>query len=123
MPGIVHVTPAIYVRDGKLPPVCLGDADDLAGWLGGKCQMLMQIRSETRNQQLLELEGLLARVEAAIDAGGSELPAKLRRDTIAIIGRLGGVHVWPAPSRSEASTAYPYLDFAARVSGLGTDWM
>ena len=121
MHGIVHVTPAIYVRDGNRPPICLGDADDLAEWLGGKCEMLMQSQAETRNRQLLELEGLLARVEAAIDGGGSPLPAKLRHDTITIIGRLGGVHVWPAPSRDQSNTAYPYLDFAARVSGLGTD--
>jgi hypothetical protein len=123
MQGIVHVTPAIYVREGDRPSICLGDADELAGWLGGKCDILMRSRAEARNRQLLELEGLLARIEAAIDAGGSQLPAKLRWDTIAIIGRLGGVHVWPAPSHDQSNVAYPYLDFAARVSGARTGRM
>ena len=83
----------------------------------------MQSRAEPRNRELLELEGLLARVEAAIDGGGSHLPAKLRRDTIAAIARLSEVHVWPAPNPDQSNVAYPYLDFAARVSGLRTGRM
>ncbi|KGM32820.1 hypothetical protein, partial [Inquilinus limosus] len=79
MQGIVHVTPAIWLRDEERSPVCLGDADDLADWLGRTCALLMRTAS-VGDRQVLELEGLLARVEAVIDAGDPFLPAELRRD-------------------------------------------
>jgi len=111
MEGNVHITPAIWVRDGGRSPICLGDADDLADWLGRTCGSLMRTPA-VADRQILELEGLLARVEAAIDAG--HLPAGLRQDIVAAIARLNGVFVaavvadadrpmlWGAPSPSAA---------------------
>jgi hypothetical protein len=90
MQGFVHITPAIWVRDRDRLPICLGNADDLADWLGRTCGSLMR-SPIVGDRQILELEGLLARVEAAIDAG--HLPASLRRDIVAAIARLNGVSV------------------------------
>ena len=92
MQGFVHITPAIWVRDGDRSPICLGDADDLADWLGRTCGSLM--RSPTvGDRQIQELEGLLARVEGVIDAGDPYLPAELRRDIVATVARLHGMSV------------------------------
>jgi len=92
MQGFVHITPAIWVRDGDRSPICLGDADDLADWLGRTCGSLM--RSTTvGDRQIQELEDLLARVERVIDAGDPYLPAELRRDIVATVARLNGMSV------------------------------
>ncbi|WP_395681721.1 hypothetical protein [Inquilinus sp.] len=92
MVGIVHVTPAIWIRDGAGSPICLGDADDLADWLGRRCTSLMRTPS-VGERQILALEQVLARVEAVIDAGDPYLPAELRRDIVTIIVGLNGVFV------------------------------
>lgn len=104
--GIVHIMPAIWVRDGDRSPVCLGDADDLADWLGRTCALLMRTPS-SGERQILELEGLLARVEAVIDAGDPYLPAELRRDIMTTVARLNGMRV---------TSAVPDEDVAAMVS-------
>lgn len=92
MQGFVHITPAIWIRDRDRSPICLADADDLADWLGRICGSLM--RSATvGDRQILELEGLLARVESVIDAGDPCLPAELRRDIVATVARLNGISV------------------------------
>ena len=98
MQGIVHITPAIWVRDRGRLPICLGDADDLADWLGRTCGSLMRSPA-VADRQILELEGLLARVEAAIDSG--HLPAGLRRDIVAAITSLNGVSVIAAVPDSD----------------------
>lgn len=95
MVGIVHVTPAIWIRDGDGSPICLGDADDLADWLGRRCASLMRTPS-VGERQVLALEQLLARVEAVIDVGDPYLPAELRRDIVATIVGLNGVFVTAA---------------------------
>ncbi|WP_342236120.1 hypothetical protein [Inquilinus sp. OTU3971] len=95
MQGIVHITPAIWLRNGERSLVCLGDADDLADWLGRTCALLMRTAT-VGDRQILELEGLLARVEAVIDAGDPYLPAELRRDIVATVARLNGVLVTAA---------------------------
>ncbi len=95
MVGIVHVTPAIWIRDDDGSPICLGDADDLADWLGRRCASLMRTTS-IGECQILALEQLLARVEAVIDAGDPYLPAELRRDIVATIVGLNGVFVTAA---------------------------
>ena len=102
MQGIVHITPAIWLRDGERSPVCLGDADDLADWLRRTCALLMRI-STVANGQILELEGLLARVEAVIDAGDPHLPAELRRDIVATVARLNGILVTAAVPDDDGS--------------------
>ncbi|MGO1078280.1 hypothetical protein [Inquilinus sp. CA228] len=102
MQGIVHITPAIWLRDGERSPVCLGDADDLADWLGRTCALLMRI-STVGDGQILELEGLLARVEAVIDAGDPYLPAELRRDIVATVARLNGILVTAAVPDDDGS--------------------
>jgi len=94
MNGIVHITPAIWIRDADRSPVCLSDADDLAEWLGRKCAALM--RGTDSEPQLLELERLLARVEAAIDSDSPSLPSDLRQDVVAAIANLTGVSVTTA---------------------------
>ncbi|MGF6226152.1 hypothetical protein QFZ27_000107 [Inquilinus ginsengisoli] len=104
MQGIVHITPAIWLRNGERSPVCLGDADDLADWLGRTCALLMRT-SAVGNGQILELEEVLARVEAVIDAGDPYLPAELRRDIVATVARLNRV-----------TTAVPDDDGSALVS-------
>ncbi|WP_343714232.1 hypothetical protein [Inquilinus sp.] len=124
MQGIVHVTPAIWLRDEERSPVCLGDADDLADWLGRTCALLMR-NASVGDRQVLELEGLLARVEAVIDAGDPFLPAELRRDIVATVARLN--RLWPAgPSddgsapalRNDARPALPPLRlYGAAASG------
>ncbi|WP_225768079.1 hypothetical protein [Inquilinus sp. Marseille-Q2685] len=93
MHGSVHITPAIWIRDENRSPIALSDADDLADWLGRKCTSLMRSPTAGKNQ-ILELEGLLARVEAAIDAG--HLAPELRRDVVATIAGLSGVFVTAA---------------------------
>ncbi|MGK9234673.1 hypothetical protein KXS07_17950 [Inquilinus limosus] len=106
MHGNVHITPVIWIRDGDRSPICLGDADDLADWLGRTCASLMRSRPSPRDRQVLELEALLARVEAAIDADVDHLPAELRRDIVAAIARLNGVSVAAAvPDRGGAAPA------------------
>jgi len=116
MQGFVHITPAIWVRDGDRSPICLGDADDLADWLGRTCGSLM--RSPTvGDRRILELEGLLARVEAAIDAGGSRLPLDLHADVIAAVSALSGISAWSVANHNRPMSAHPYLDFAERVVG------
>ncbi|OWJ66345.1 hypothetical protein [Inquilinus limosus] len=104
MQGIVHVTPAIWLRDEERSPVCLGDADDLADWLGRTCALLMR-NASVGDRQVLELEGLLARVEAVIDAGDPFLPAELRRDIVATVARLNGL--WAAGPNDDASAPAP----------------
>lgn len=112
MHGSVHITPAIWIRDENRSPIALSDADDLADWLGRKCTSLMRSPTASENQ-ILELEGLLARVEAAIDAG--HLAPDLRRDIVATITGPGGVFVTaavpdgarqvpPAPGSASAPT-------------------
>jgi hypothetical protein len=117
MQGIVHITPAIWLRDGEGSPVCLGDADALADWLGRTCALLMRTPT-VGDRQILELEGLLARVEAVIDTGDPYLPAELRRDIVATVARLNGIAVWSVANRDRPESTYPYLDFAERAAGL-----
>ena len=107
MQGIVHVTPAIWLRDEERSPVCLGDADDLADWLGRTCALLMR-NASVGDRQVLELEGLLARVEAVIDAGDPFLPAELRRDIVATVARLN--RLWPAGPSDDGSAPAPRND-------------
>lgn len=102
MQGIVHITPAIWLRNGERSPVCLGDADDLADWLGRTCALLMR-SSTVGNGQILELEELLARVEAVIDAGDPYLPAELRRDIVATVARLNRISVTAAVPDDDGS--------------------
>ncbi|MFE0757590.1 hypothetical protein ACFW16_26760 [Inquilinus sp. NPDC058860] len=116
MEGIVQVTPAIWVRDGDRSPIRLGDADDLADWLGRTCTSLMQTLA-IDDRRILELEGLLARVEAAIDAGESRLPPDLHGDTIATVSGLNGVSAWSMANRNRPAAAYPHLDFVERAAG------
>ncbi|MGK9170418.1 hypothetical protein KXR53_29235 [Inquilinus limosus] len=105
MHGNVHITPAIWIQDGDRSPICLGDADALADWLGRICSSLMRSRPTARDRQVLELEALLARVEATIDAGDDHLPAELRRDVVAAIARMNGVSVTAAPDRGGMAPA------------------
>lgn len=107
MQGIVHVTPAIWLRDEERSPVCLGDADDLADWLGRTCALLMR-NATVGDRQVLELEGLLARVEAVIDAGDPFLPAELRRDIVATAARLN--RLWPAAPSDDGPAPAPRDD-------------
>lgn len=118
MQGIVQITPAIWVRDGDRSPICLGDADDLADWLGRTCTALMQTLV-INDRRILELERLLARVEAAIDTGEGRLPPDLHRDTIAVVSGLNGVSAWSVANRNRPAAAYPYLDFAECAAGPG----
>jgi hypothetical protein len=117
MQEIVHITPAIWVQDANGLPICLGDADALADWLGRICTSLMRSPA-VEDRQILKLEGLLARVEAAIDAGKSHLPPDLHRDVVIAISELSGVSAWFVASRNGPVSAYPYLDFAERVAKL-----
>jgi hypothetical protein len=105
MLGIVHITPAIWVRDGDRSPLCLGDADDLADWLGRKCASLMR-GAAAGDARVLELEALLARVEAAIDADDPHLPPDLRRDVVAAVARLDGISVTAAVPDGDAPASW-----------------
>lgn len=115
MNGNVHITPAIWIRDGDRSPICLGDADDLADWLGRTCTSLMRSPA-VEDRQILELEGLLARVEASIDAGKSRLPPDLHCDVVTALSGLSGVTAWSVADRSQPASSYPYLDFAERIA-------
>ncbi|MGO4129143.1 hypothetical protein AB4Z01_32430 [Inquilinus sp. YAF38] len=122
MQEIVHITPAIWVRSGDRSPICLGDADDLADWLGRTCASLMR-SPNVEDHQILELEGLLARVEATIDAGEGRLPPDIHRDVVIAISGLSGVSAWFVTNRNWPVLVHPYLDFAERVARLRTAQM
>ena len=119
MGGVVHVTPAIWVHDGNQSPIRLGDADDLADWLGRRCASLMRT-APAGSDQVLELERLLARVEAAIDAGENHLPPDLHGDVIITVSGQGGITAWSVANRNRPPSPHPYLDFAESAAlGIG----